>query len=101
MISLFTFFSDEEADDDDENSGGNRKRALIYRLFEKQADGRCMCVLCSKILSSTHGSTSALRRHASSFHWAEWEFLQSEAATNNKQVGFKYILFRHFSSIIF
>ena len=89
VICLFTFFSDEE--EDDENNGSNRKRALIYRLFEKQADGRCMCVLCSKILSSTHGSTSALRRHASSFHWAEWEFLQSEAASANEQVGLKNI----------
>ena len=93
---MFTFFPDEEEDENENNGGSsNRKRALIYRLFEKQSDGRCMCVLCSKILSSTHGSTSALRRHASSFHWAEWEFLQSEAAAN-KQVGmFRYLFILH------
>ena len=87
MISdCLLLFPDEEEDENENNGSSKRKRALIYRLFEKQSDGRCMCVLCSKILSSTQGSTSALRRHASSFHWAEWEFLQSEAAAN-EQVG--------------
>ena len=76
--------SDSENDDDDDSHLGKRGRSLVYKLFEKQPDGKAKCILCSKMLSSTHGSTSAMRRHAASNHWAEWEMVQSDAGVFSK-----------------
>ena len=74
------FFLSQEQNEEEENEGHKKKqRALVYKLFEKQQGEKAMCILCSKVMSAIHGSTSSLRRHAASFHWAEWELVQSQA----------------------
>ena len=62
-----------------------KSQALIYKIFNKETESHATCKLCDKTLSTMHGGTTTLRRHASSFHEEIWKQIQACADVNEPE----------------
>lgn len=83
---------DEDSSSQGQGTYSTSQKADMWKLFSKTAGDCAKCKVCEKLFKVKHSNTSTLRRHASTYHKAEFD---KATAQKVKQTTIQACLSKH------